>query len=93
MPEYTAPTELELREQALADYAAALKIDVSSIPSKSFEQGQANADAGVHMRVLDYIIYVLENGLPDSAIDVFRLRWGGIYNVPYLEATAASGQC
>lgn len=89
--EYKSPTEIELREQALADYAATLKVDVETIPAKSFEQAQANADAGAHKRVLEYNQYVLDNGLPDSAIDEFRLRWAGIFNVPYLEATAAVG--
>lgn len=91
MSEYTHPTESELREQFISDFSAELEVDPASIPAKSFEQAMANAEAGALMSTLDYVQYVLDNGLPDSAKAEYRLRWAAIYNVPFLDATAASG--
>lgn len=87
---YTRPTLSEQRQLARADFQLHLA-EADALLRQSNVRVLADVQAGLIHGLLDYLAWIVEQILPDTADGVYLLRWASIFGIERKAASKASG--
>jgi len=87
---YTRPTLSEQRQLARADFQLHLA-EADALLRQSNVRVLADVQAGLIHGLLDYLAWIVEQILPDTAQGVYLLRWASIFFIERKAAAKASG--